>query len=47
MDWLQHKVQNAELVEGSSQARGVTNFIQTYLYQFFDDSHSLNSTGEP
>jgi len=25
----------------------VTNFIQPYLYQFFDDSHSLNGYGKP
>ena len=25
----------------------VTNFIQPYLYQFFDDSHSLKSYGKP
>jgi len=25
----------------------VTNFIRPYLYQFFDDSHSLNSTQKP
>ena len=26
---------------------GVTNFIQPYLHQFFDDSHSLNGYGKP
>jgi len=25
----------------------VTNFIQPYLYQFFDDSYSLNGYGKP
>jgi len=25
----------------------VTNFIQLYLHQFFDDSHSLNGYGKP
>jgi len=25
----------------------VTNFIQPYLHQFFDDSHSLNGYGKP
>jgi len=25
----------------------VTNFIQPYLYQFFDDSHNLNGYGKP
>jgi len=26
---------------------GVTNFIQPYLHQFFDDSHGLNGYGKP
>ena len=25
----------------------VTNFIQSYLHQFFDDSHNLNGYGKP
>jgi len=25
----------------------VTNFIQPYLHQFFDDSHGLNGYGKP
>jgi len=25
----------------------VTNFIQPYLHQFFDNSHSLNGYGKP
>jgi len=25
----------------------VTNFVQPYLHQFFDDSHGLNGYGKP
>jgi len=27
--------------------KSITNFIWPYLYQFFDDSHSLNSYRKP
>jgi len=33
--------------KGNLTVISVTNFIQSYLYQFFDDSHSLNSTRKP
>jgi len=35
-----------EVVEGLERL-GITNFIQPYLHQFFNDSHSLNVYRKP
>jgi len=35
------------LLQGSSMLIFVTNFIWSYLHQFFIDSHDLNGYGKP
>ena len=35
------------VLESVTNNQGVTNFIQPYLHQFFDNSHGLNSYGKP
>jgi len=41
------KRSNQRIREGISVKYVVTNFIQLYLHQFFDDSHGLNSYEKP
>jgi len=41
-------VKRQEQEKGISRRKEfVTNFIQPYLHQFFNNSHSLNSYGKP
>jgi len=35
------------VLESVTNNQGVTNFIQPYLHQFFDNSHGLNGTRKP
>jgi len=39
-DWIEHLPNNKKAV-------GVTNFIQSYLHQIFDDSHGLKASLKP
>ena len=40
-------VAHIHTIEFQKRGLPVTNFIQPYLHQFFDDSHSLNGTQKP
>jgi len=39
-DWVEH-------LPNDKKAVGVTNFIQSYLHQIFDDSHGLKASLKP
>jgi len=44
-EWAQQDLPNITLA--SVLNRGITNFIQPYIHQFFDNSHGLNSAKKP
>jgi len=47
--WVRESEMDPEFVHKEVLGRepGVTNFIQSYLYQFFDNSHCLKTSLKP